>query len=297
MDALTDPPTVTCDPRRKDCSGEQLPRVRPPASSGFPPATPAAHQRSPPGTQQAPICSSTKFRPRRQSSPWPRWSTWCQPSLRLQLRQPGGRTIEGPYISTARAKQDPKDLAQGLCSPRSGCCRRFCFLAARCGEDTSDTRVPHVRESRTRALSWRPSSRSAIFQRLASVRMRYGLRAEARDTDHWGPPVSATREWGWAEGEAQIWPRMSQFLLVFPFFFSISNFRYPNQIQSFVLNSRFQISTKVYMNYTFALCNNIIYLIMCIIFFTFFSFSSPFFSYFQILIFKFKLVSQIWIQM
>ena len=47
MDALTDLPTVTCDPRRKDCSGEQLPRVRPPASSGFPPATPAAHQRSP----------------------------------------------------------------------------------------------------------------------------------------------------------------------------------------------------------------------------------------------------------
>jgi hypothetical protein len=41
------PTTVTCDLRQKDCSGEQLPRVRPPASSGFPPATPAAHQRSP----------------------------------------------------------------------------------------------------------------------------------------------------------------------------------------------------------------------------------------------------------
>ena len=65
--------------------------------------------------------------------------------------------IEGPYISTARAKQDPKDLAQGLRSPQSGCCGRFRFLAARYGEDTSDTRVPHARESRTRALSWRPS--------------------------------------------------------------------------------------------------------------------------------------------
>jgi hypothetical protein len=32
---------------------------------------------------------------------------------------------------------------------------------------------------------------------------------------------------------------------IFPFFFSISNLKYPNQIQSLVLNSRFQISNKI----------------------------------------------------
>jgi hypothetical protein len=42
------------------------------------------------------------------------------------------------YRLEAWAKQDPKDLAQGLRSPWSGCCGRFRW------EDEDDDAAPHV---------------------------------------------------------------------------------------------------------------------------------------------------------
>jgi hypothetical protein len=60
------PPSSTqCDWRQPKRSDERFTVNRLPASSGPPPETPAAHQRGPPCTQPAPICSTTEIRPRR----------------------------------------------------------------------------------------------------------------------------------------------------------------------------------------------------------------------------------------
>jgi hypothetical protein len=105
-------------------------------------------------------------------------------------------------------------------------------------------------------------------------------------TAHSGPPVGTC----WREGMS--WAGAREMMgrggdsaedgqisfFIFPFFFSNSNLKYPNQIQSLVLNSRFQISNKFYMLYASAVCKNIIYLLLLSYNVYFFLFSSLLFS-------------------